>query len=235
LRSDDYKAVSVALGCTTATLYKYEKSSKALQKVKEIATARRGNHSTLQNYIFGRLTPEAQRIWEKIQFFKKDTSSVRISAILDGQAKRLRQELFIHALISNNFDISEACRLVGVTHRSLQAWKENDLEFRELVEEIQIHKKNFFESKLMGLVEQGHPGATIFVNRTVNADRGYSEKMHVQHSGNIQHTHGIDFEQLDLDVDTKMKIYEAIQKKKAKDMGQVIDVEPKMLPAPSDS
>ena len=75
-------------------------------------------------------------------------------------------------------------------------------------------KKNFFESSLIGLVEEGHPGAVIFANKTVNADRGYSEKLRIEHTA--QGNDLIDINELELDLDTRKKILDAIRSKKAK-------------------
>jgi hypothetical protein len=57
---------------------------------------------------------------------------------------------------------------------------------------------------------------------------GYGDKMKVEHSGQIDVNHGFDIEDLELDMDTKLKILDAIQRKRAKsEMTQgAIDVSP---------
>jgi hypothetical protein len=70
------------------------------------------------------------------------------------------------------------------------------------------------------LVEERHPGAVIFANRTVNADRGYTEKMQVEHSGSVA-ARGYQMEDIMpyLDIDTRRKILDAIAQKKLDDTG----------------
>lgn len=221
LRDPSYTKVAAALEMKSvktleARLQKYP----ALRYAKKLADERRGNRESLSNYIFKHLSPEAQRMWEEIQFWADSESAyTKVQAILNGKTRKLRQELFIHALVHGGFNLSEACRVVAIPKCTLEEWK-TDSEFLQLLEEIQWHKKNFFEHALIDLVEQRHPGATIFVNRTQNADRGYNEKIQVEHTGNVGF--GIDFDQLDLDIDTRRKVLEAIRRSKPIE----VDVQP---------
>lgn len=66
---------------------------------------------------------------------------------------------------------------------------------------------------MIGLVEEGHPNAVIFANRTQNADRGYNERLIIESketSGGSRTNFNI--ADLDLDVPTLKKIQIAIQK-----------------------
>lgn len=213
LRSDDPGKVATALNISSTTVMNaWIAKHPELRQAKELADSRRGSRDTFSGYIFKHLSSEAQKIWEQIKFWDDASAYDKIETVLNGQTKRIRQELFIHALVSSNFDISEALRMCSMARSTFNHWRDTDLEFRQLVEEIQWHKKNFFERALMDLVETRHPSAVMFVNRTINADRGYTEKMEVQHSGYLGG--GIRFEELDLDLDTKKKVLEAIRRKK---------------------
>lgn len=212
LREGDESKVAAALDVRLETLRSWLNSKPEFKLAKEMADQRRGTRDTFQGYIFQHLSPEAKEIWDKLQFWQETSSYERINVILGGKPKRIRQELFIHALVSSNFSLSEACRISGVSYSQMDDWRRYDAEFRQLIEEIQWHKKNFFERALIDLVEERHPGATIFVNRTINADRGYTEKIQVEHSGNIGE--GLSVDDLDLDLETKRKILAAIRKKK---------------------
>lgn len=182
-----------------------------LKKAKEKAEKRRGTTANFQAYIHKSLSKEAQEVWERCMFWADSQSYYQnVEKILLGQTKRMRQELFLFALVSSNYDYSDALRMVAIPKKTLDHWKENDLEFLALIEEIQWHKKNFFEHALVDLVEEGHPSAVLFVNRTINADRGYGEKTEVNHHV----TTGVRMDELDLDVDTQRKILEAVRKRK---------------------
>lgn len=184
--------------------------------------------ATFGAYVFKQLSPEAQETWDKIRFWANHKNATEmIDKILSPRNTKIRQEVFIHALVCTNFDLTQACRLSGVSRNKLKHWKSSDLEFNALVEEVQWHKKNFFEKAMLDLVAERHPLATIWVNKTVNADRGYSEKIRVEHSVNPD---GFNFEDLDLDLDTKRKILDAIRRKRELNGNGAV----KALPAPAE-
>lgn len=188
----------------------------------------RARERTFGDYVFKNLSSEARKLWEELQFWAehKDRQE-HVDRILRGRAVKIKQELFIHALVCTHYDISRACTMTGLTRATLDHWRVNDLEFAQLVEEIQWHKKNFFEKAMLDLVRDRNPLATIWVNKTVNADRGYSEKIRVEHTGVVNG--GFNFEDLDLDLDTRRKIVEAIRKKQ---LAQETASTTRSLPAP---
>lgn len=216
LRQETNTAIASLLGITVDTLVRRLEASNAMQTAKTLAEARRGNGATLANYVYKRLSPEAQKTWDEVQFWHDSSSSYeRIEQILGGKTTRLRQELFIHALVCNSFDVSSACYVTATSRARLNQWKQ-DVEFRLLVEEIQTHKANFFEKALIDLVVDKNPSAIIFANKTINANRGYSEKVTIEHTGAIG-IGLIDLDKLNLPLETRkvileaMKVYEASQ------------------------
>jgi hypothetical protein len=56
----------------------------------------------------------------------------------------------------------------------------------ELIDEIQFHKSEFFETALIDCVEARETSAVIFANKTFNRDRGYGASVDIR--GNIHHT-----------------------------------------------
>jgi len=218
-RTNNLTKVASVLELGVPNLLKKIEQSPSLQKAKVMADQIRSQQKSLSAYVFKSLSTEAQETWQKIS--APETSIEQVQAIFSRKTKELRQQLFVHALVSSSFDLSSACRMVGMDRSGLEKWK-HDLHFLQLLEEVQWHKKNFFENSLIGLVEERHPGAVLFVNRTVNADRGYSEKIQVEHSGVIGA--GFSLEDLDLDMATRRVILEAIRKKREKPVGQPIAV-----------
>lgn len=128
-------------------------------------------------------------MWEEIVNIHEDQTVTKkfdkIEALL-RKGKRARQHLFIHSWVMSNFNASEACRKVNISRATFQNWME-EANFRDLIDEVHFHKKNFVEGGLMSLIEQGDTSATIFANRTLNRDRGYNEKVEVEHT----HQHSI--------------------------------------------
>lgn len=192
------------------------------RKVAEKQQASRSREKTFGNYVFKHLSDDAKETWEKLKFWvDHQDGAQQIRQIVEGKAKRIRQELFIHALVSTHYDMSRALMMTGLPKTALDNWR-SDLHFAQLFDEIQWHKKNFFEKAMMDLVADRNPLATVWVNKTVNADRGYSEKIQVQHVGKDL---GFSFEDLDLDIDTRRKVLEAIRRRQERQA-------PKLLPEP---
>lgn len=207
LRESSLAEVAAAMGLTRWALQKKINRSDDLQKAFELATERR-KKNRLPDYVYRSLSQEARNTWEEIK--EKAKSPEAIEQLFKDRPKALRQELFIHALISSKYDMSKACRLVGMSRAGVEKWKK-DLHFLQLLEEVHFHKKNFFEKALISLVEERHPGAVLFVNKTMNADRGYSEKLHVEHTTQ-QGT--INLDDLQLDIQTRKKLLEAVRTKR---------------------
>ncbi len=226
LREYEITKIAAALDTTPGTLEKWIEKFPELKEARELATKRRKQTTSFTNYIFKHLTPEAKQIWENIQFWEEANgcANERIAAILSGRPTKLRQEIFIHALITYGFNLSEACRIACVPRATVEQWRKDDYEFLQLIEEIEWHKCNFFEQALVDLVAIGNPGAVLFCNRTRNADRGYTEKLQLEHTGNV--SVGVDVDQLNLPIETRKQILAALREQKEQ---KVIDVTPKQL------
>ena len=65
------------------------------------------------------------------------------------QDKELRQNAFLESYKSNLFNITAACRAVGIYRSNYYRWIDEDLEFAQKVKLIQEEKLDFIECKLM--------------------------------------------------------------------------------------
>lgn len=226
-----------ALGITPVTLADWKTKHPALRDAIE-----RGNHyrkgrtatPTFAEYVYQRLPEELQLLWEQVMALDRLPAGTRkLEALFAEHGKTARQHLFLYALTSCNFNASEALRRVGISSQMLHNWITNDPSFAELWEEINWHKKNFFEGALMDLVAARDTAATIFVNRTQNRDRGYNEKVDVHHSGQVG-TGVVDVDSLGLDAETRKRLLAALRAQQAPptlaiaqgEEGEVIDAEP---------
>lgn len=214
LRESQYTKIAEVLEIDVQTLMGWLQRYQEFRTARKMAEERRGNREGLADYIVGHLSPEARECYDKLQFWEgKEDMEEKIRYMLRDRPKRVRQELYLHALVRSNFDPSTALRMSGVSRVQVDDWVTYDPEFKALVKEIHWHKKNFFEKALLDLVEERHPGAVIFVNKTVNADRGYNERIDVHHSGSVGGG-GVDVDDLDLPLDIRKAIYQAVQRKK---------------------
>ena len=88
------------------------------------------------------------------------------------QGKKERQIVFIDAYLANAFNISAACRNVGIDRGTYYRWLEDE-EFVVKLDEAREAKKDFIESQLMKKVAAGDTIAIIFACKCLLADRGY--------------------------------------------------------------
>jgi len=225
--------ISDALGLSP-NLFSYWKKNKpevayALQKARGSKSTQK---VTFTEYVYRRLSPELQTLWDQIELWKDHPSgNDRVAELLDTQPDRIKQSLFLHALLTSNFNSSAALKTVNVSYSTLRRWQDEDPNFVRICDEIAYHKKNFFESKLVQLVRQGSEAATIFANKTLNKDRGYSEKVQIDHTGNVNVNVGvtISVDQLKLPLEVRKTILSALREAK-----QAIPTEsPKTINSPA--
>ncbi len=143
---------------------------------------------TFTDYVYMRLPPEIKPIWDRIvDIDKEDNFEKRVEMLLANHGKSVRQHLFVHALAGSNFNVTEACRRIGIGRSMFDSWVRTDPDFVEIMNQLHVAKKDFIENALMGLVGQGDTTAVIFASKTLNADRGYGTKSTVEHLGSIGH------------------------------------------------
>lgn len=188
----------------------------------DIATGRAAEVAgkELKDYIFGRLPTDLQKLWKDIDFWDDDDEpgAAKLEQLLNGKTDVMLQHLYLHALVCNSFNPSEACRKLAIPMTKLKKWTDTDADFSDLIDEITEHKKNFFEGALIDLVKARNPHAVIFVNKTMNAKRGYAEKLELNHTGEVTVNHNlVKIDDLDLDLETRIKIRDAMRKKQEDD------------------
>jgi transposase len=226
-----FNDIAKAVGVSLMTLKRWRKSKPMLKLA--IAEARRVSRqakgtkyhiATFQDYIYQQLPAKYKEVWDKIHRFEKAKSGAdRINALLARHGMHVRQALFLHAWITGNFSITKALKKVCISRNTFENWK-LDPNFLELVNEVQWHKKNFFEEQLVNLVKSGDGPATIFANKTLNRDRGYGEKIDVVHSGTIAHA-VLDIDTLDLPLPVRRAVLQAIELREALSIDDVKYVE----------
>jgi hypothetical protein len=211
-RERNLAVVAHAFGVTPWNLQKIIERHSELQLAMTMADESR-KKGILANYILSNLSPQARAIWDKIT---KLSTYEEVDACFKNKPLKLRQQLFCTAVLYTSHDYAKALRIVGVPYGDFMRWR-TDPEFSQMLEELQWHKKQFFHKSLMGLVAEGHPGAVIFVNRTVNADMGFSERLDLNVHGQVGGAGDYPLDQLDLPPAVLKQILEAVERKKAAD------------------
>lgn len=228
--------IAAALGVTTQRLRGWASEKPALAKGMEEARAAKEDAEGFRRYVFGKLSPELQDLWNRILKNEEDPFDDPKDARKKQRARRCldeevrlspqaeRQQLYLYALVNGNFTRSEACRKVGLTPSCVWLWEQKDRTFKELVKQVEEAKKDFYESALVRLVRQGETNAVIFANRTYNRDRGYNDKVEVNVTGTV--THEVD--QLNLSLEVRKQILLAMRQKEApalEDRSDVIEAQ----------
>lgn len=203
----------------------------ALQKGREKSV------TSFEDYVYESLSPEMRELWEKIEVFDghRDGREL-IEKLLENQGKTVRQNLWLHAMIFTRFNASEACRLVNVSYPTIREWKLKDPAFKQLLDEVQWHMKNFFEGSLTQQVAAGNILAVLFANRTVNKDRGYDERVKLEVSGRIDHAHYhyVAVDRLKLKMETRVELLEAMRELVVEERGREQQMNGRALQAPID-
>lgn len=87
------------------------------------------------------------------------------------EVEKLKQQFIEQFELSRGLLVESANR-IGVNHKSIYRWIENDKEFAEKIEEIKKRANEFVEGQLMHLIEEGRASAIFFY---LKCKGGYSE------------------------------------------------------------
>jgi hypothetical protein len=182
--------VCKTLKVSRQAFYKWKAEKPEIERVLELAAKEKNGGTSFADWVYGRLSPHLRELWGKMRRLEKQQNNlVKLEMLLQDAGKQARQELFVYALCESCFSMSAALRAVNISKRELNDWLNNEPSFAELVQEIDWHKGNFFESSLVRLIEAGDVPATLFANKTYNRSRGYASKVDVavEHSGSVLH------------------------------------------------
>lgn len=87
-----------------------------------------------------------------------------------------RKKAMLEALRVSFGIIAHAAQQVGIDRSTHYKWLEDDPQYKADVADLKEYKKDFIESKLIKLINEGDTAATIFAAKTQLKDRGYIER-----------------------------------------------------------
>jgi len=183
---------------------------------------------TFQDYVYGQLPDTLRDTWNKIvELDKTDNKKNGIAyleKLLEGYGKTARQHLFIHSLINTCFNLSAAMRMTNTSYQAYLNWRNNDIDFANLCDELKIHVESFVESslfKLVGLLDG--PSVRFACERLMKSKYGAELKV----IGDIDKkpTNVINIANLNLTLEQKKEIRDALRK-----TIESKEVEPNQLP-----
>ena len=235
------EATADRLGVTGQTIRNWLKGKRAARRAWEHGQAARKDtvatadaQKDFAQYIFRQLPPELQVLWELAIGDGDDGIDYTVSAgIIGGAGEYARKYLYAHALACSGWNRNQAMQVCGVAYREVQRWQAEDADFLELMHQMEYYRKNFFENQLHNLVARQDGAAVMFVNKTINRDRGYGESVAVNHSGKVTQDHTGTVNQnislvalgnLNLPIEVLRQVTEAIEASKGQEQAQAVQV-----------
>lgn len=217
--------IANALGVTRGIFKAWLRTKKALRQA--LSTAReKGGTEGFKKWAESRMPRKARELWNYLEMAedvpKSDKEGIREARakaikLIDMGSTRVKQHVFLQALVKGNFMPSVASRLTGIAVEDFRRWLQEDRSFAQVYRSLQEAKKDFYESALIDLVRTGDSAATIFANKTINRDRGYDTSTKTLNiTGMVDHKHSLSPDEIPLEA--KRMMLQAIRDKKDRQM-----------------
>lgn len=181
---------------------------KPLRVAYEMAKGKREKAAVNTENAKETLSEEAYELWESVQSGAPSKNQlVYMGSALSGRPTKLRQQLFLMAMLSTNYRVAESCRITGVSRQEVQQWKKADPEFIQMFAELTHQQVEDVRGALHDLVKEKNVQAVIY------ADKKISESGLGSNGTGINDEDIVKFEQLEkhLSVETMRDIYRAMQ------------------------
>lgn len=187
-----------------------------LRRARRIRANKNGKDLSFRDYVYKQLPGHLRELWKEITKYENAKGgTAKVEALLERSGVPARQNIFIHALFHSNFNASQACRKANISKTCLDEWINNDPNFGELIDEIQWHQENFFESAFCRLIRAGDTSATIHAVKTKLRHRGFGDKTVIDiNRTTTLNMNVIKISDLDLSLEIKKTVLEAIRKRK---------------------
>jgi len=126
----------------------------------------------------------------------------KIRKAISGEKKRQNQEKFLDIFRNCHFNITNACKTMGIKRSTVKGWCNENPDFRLELESAQDEKEDYVESKLFQLIEAGNMPATIFASKIMLNQPNFGRRhVYIEQpqriEGKIEHKHKFDQDQLD--------------------------------------
>lgn len=86
----------------------------------------------------------------------------------------------IDAMIQSLGNVSEVCNKLNISRTTFYNYYNNDIEFKEKIDDIKNIALDFVESKLIGKIKEGDIVAILFYLKTQGKKRGYVERQETE-------------------------------------------------------
>ena len=130
------------------------------------------------------------------------TKGIKTRAAISSKKVQQNQTKFLGAFTANHFNITRACKEIGIIRQTVRNWCNNDPDFKNALDAAQDEKEDWVEDKLFQLIEEGNMVATIFASKIMLQQRNLGRRhAYIEQpqkiEGHIEHKHSFDQDQLD--------------------------------------
>lgn len=150
---------------------------------------------SFEEFVYARLDPELLPTWKRLVSEKKSQGTQTVNEILSGLETEQKQKLFIHALMTSAFRVTQAMKIVAVSNKEYDEWS-RDPKFKSLLQQIQDFKFTYVQDQLMNCVRKGESWAITLAAKSFMPEQ-FAERKMIEHSGTIEHQ-AFPFEKLSL-------------------------------------
>ncbi len=217
--------IAAMLGVHKQTFKDWVKKYPALKKVLRaargglISGTKKEKEFDFADYVYQTLPEKVQKLWLEIHALEKAKSPIeRVEAVLSKHGIRIRQYLFIHALVCYNFNVSKAMGVVNVSYTTLESWKKKDSDFEVLLTTYLVEaKKDIFEQALIKSARRGVPSSIALGVKTLAKDRGYGEQIDVNLGGGLSLQSATNLDDLKMPLEIRKDLLRQIRERDAKE------------------
>jgi hypothetical protein len=86
----------------------------------------------------------------------------------------------IDCMIKNLGNVTEVCKQMNIARQTFYNYYNNDIDFRNEIDDIKNIALDFVESKLIGKIKEGDTIAILFYLKTQGKKRGYIERQETE-------------------------------------------------------
>lgn len=213
------KQIAEIIGVTPMTFVTWRKRKPLLTM--GLKMARRKKHEPAPEWrdtVYHKIPERLRPLWDDLFRLydmdrdprKRKSTSDDIDRLFENRGEKARQQIYVYALVALNWNLTAACKFVGISNATVNRWRTNDRRFDELLAYMKDAQKDWVESKLMQLIHEGNASAIMFAAKTLLKDRGYNEKIDVNVSGSVDlNVNVIKIEDLNLPLEVKRQVLEA--------------------------
>jgi hypothetical protein len=102
------------------------------------------------------------------------------------KVNKQKKDAMIEALTKSLGVVTTACNLVGIEPKTHYNWLKDDPDYAQAVADVKNTALDFVESQQFKRIKEGSDTMIIWYLKTQGKQRGYTEKVQVEHSGAIE-------------------------------------------------